>query len=464
MNKPAAAPPHRVLIIGGGFGGLEAARRLRRAAVAVTLVDRRNFHLFQPLLYQVATGALSPANIAAPLRAILRPQANVEVLLGEVDDIDVPARRARLRGSDLVYDTLIVAAGATHSYFGHPEWEADAPGLKTIEDATALRRRILLAFETAERLGDAGEIVPWMTFVIVGAGPTGVEMAGAVAELAHETLRRDFRGIDPTRTRILLVEGTDRVLPPFAPRLSTRARADLEAMGVEVRLKTLVTGIESGAVTLKSDDRIERIAAHTVLWSAGVEASPLAKRLAEATGSELDRGGRVRVGADLTLPGHPEIFAIGDLALFIGPDGKPLPGVAPVAIQQGRYAAHLIAARLAGKTLPDFRYHDRGMMATVGRMKAVANLYGYQFGGPLAWFVWLFIHLMQIVQFDSRIMVFVQWAWHYTTRNRSARLITGTAHETAPPTPGAAPPRHDAAGESAPSAADPSAGKSASGT
>jgi NADH dehydrogenase len=431
MNKPPSRAAHRVLIIGGGFGGLEAARSLRRAPVQVTLVDRRNFHLFQPLLYQVATGALSPANIAAPLRAILRPQANVEVLLGEVDDIDVAGRRVRLRGGELPYDTLIVAAGATHSYFGHPEWEADAPGLKTIEDATSLRRKILLAFETAERLRDSADTSPWMTFVIVGAGPTGVEMAGAVAELAHETLRHDFRSIDPARTRILLVEGTDRVLPPFAPKLSAKAQTGLAAMGVEIRCNTLVTGIEPGTVTLKSGDRVERIAAGTVLWSAGVEASPLAKCLAKATASELDRGGRVRVGPDLTLNGHPEIFAIGDMALFAGPDGRPLAGVAPVAIQQGRYAAAMIAERLAGKSLPEFRYHDRGMMASVGRMKAVANLYGFQFGGPLAWFVWLFIHLMQIVQFDSRIMVLVQWAWHYTTRNRSARLITGTASETA---------------------------------
>lgn len=434
MNNPMPQTAHRVLIIGGGFGGLSAARALRRAPVQVTLVDRRNFHLFQPLLYQVATGALSPANIAAPLRALLRRQANVEVLLGEVDEIDVAARRVRLRDGALTYDSLIVAAGATHSYFGHPEWEADAPGLKTIEDATALRRKILLAFETAERLHDPAEIGPWMTFVIVGAGPTGVEMAGAVAELAHETLRHDFRSIDPTRARILLVEGTDRVLPPFAPKLSAQARTGLERMGVEVRCNTLVTGIENGAVTLKSGNDTERIASHTFLWSAGVAASPLAKLLAGATGSELDRGGRVRVAPDLTLAGHPEIFVIGDMALFPGHDGRPLAGVAPVAMQQGRYAANLIAARLSGKTLPEFRYRDRGTMATVGRMKAVADLYGFQFGGALAWFVWLFVHLMQIVQFDSRIMVLLQWAWHYTTRNRSARLITGTTEETSPPT------------------------------
>lgn len=418
-------PAHEVLIVGGGFGGLAAARALRRAPVHVTLVDRRNFHLFQPLLYQVATGSLSPANIAAPLRALLHRQANVQVLLGEATGIDVEHRRVRLADGELPYDSLIVAAGATHSYFGHPDWEKHAPGLKTIEDATALRGKILRAFEAAERLRDPVAIEAWMTFVIVGAGPTGVEMAGAVVELAHETLRHDFRSIDPTKARIVLVEGADRVLPPFAPKLSAIAEAGLQKMKVEVLKNSLVTGIDEGIVTVKTGDRVAQIATHTVLWSAGVQASPLAKLLAEATGSSLDRGGRVTVGADLTLAGHPEMFVIGDMARCSGTDGKPLPGVAPVAIQQGRYAAEQIAARLAGKSLGHFAYHDRGTMATVGRMKAVADLYGFRFGGPLAWFVWLLVHLMQIVQFENRLMVLLQWAWHYTTRNRSARLITG---------------------------------------
>lgn len=416
---------HRVLIVGGGFGGLHAARSLRRAPVQVTLIDRRNFHLFQPLLYQVATGSLSPANIAAPLRALLHRQKNVQVLLGEVVGIDVANRKVSIGDGELFYDSLIVAAGATHSYFGHPEWEQYAPGLKTIEDATALRRRILLAFETAERLEDSAAVEAWMTFVIVGGGPTGVEMAGAVTELAHETLRHDFRRIDPTKAKIILVEGADRLLPPFAPKLSAIARTGLEGMAVEVLSNSLVVGIDEGLVTVKTGDRITRIAARTILWSAGVQASPLAKLLAEATGGELDRGGRVRVGSDLTLTGHPEIFVIGDMANCTGCDGNPLPGVAPVAMQQGRYAAQQIVARLSGRTLPSFEYHDRGMMATVGRMKAVADLYGFRFGGPLAWFVWLFVHLMQIVQFENRLMVLLQWAWHYTTRNRSARLITG---------------------------------------
>lgn len=422
---------HRVVIVGGGFGGLRAAKALRGRPVEVTLIDRRNFHLFQPLLYQVAAGSLSPANIAAPLRALFHRQPNVRVLLGEVGAFDLARRVVRLRdGAEFPYDSLIVAAGSTHSYFGHPEWEPLAPGLKTVEDATLIRARILAAFETAERLADAArvdaaQIEPWMTFVVVGGGPTGVETAGAVAELAHETLRRDFRAIDPTRTRIILVEGTDRLLPPFHPPLSAKAREGLERMRVEVLTGTLVTAIEPGFVTLKAGDQTRQIATRTVLWSAGVQASPLAKLLAEATGSELDRGGRVGIGPDLSLPGHPEVFAIGDMARLAGADGKPLPGVAPVAVQQGDYAARLIAARLQGKSLPAFRYVDRGTMATVGRMRAVADLFGWRFSGPLAWFVWLFVHLMLLVQFESRLLVLMQWAWHYTTRNRSARLITG---------------------------------------
>lgn len=424
---------HQVVIIGGGFGGLYAARSLRRTAVQVTLVDRRNHHLFQPLLYQVATGALSPANIAAPLRALLRRQANAMVLLGDVIDIDVSGHRVLLRDGELPYDTLIVAAGATHSYFGHPEWEPFAPGLKTIDDATSIRRKILLAFETAERERDPETIARWLTFVIVGAGPTGVEMAGAVAELARETLRRDFRAIDPTRARIILVEAADRILPPFAPVLSAKARTGLEQMRVEVRTGMLVTAIAPDAVVLKAGDQIERIETHTILWSAGVQASPLAKILAEKTGTELDRGGRIRVGPDLTLAGHPEIFVIGDMAHFPDPTGKPLPGVAPVAMQEGHYAAKLIAARLTGRALPAFAYRDFGTMAMIGRMKAVCDIFGWRYAGPLAWFTWLFVHLMQIVQFENRVLVILQWAGHYITRNRSARLITGNDEEIRDP-------------------------------
>ncbi len=416
---------HRVAIIGGGFGGLYAARSLRKAAVEVTLVDRRNHHLFQPLLYQVATGALSPANIAAPLRALLRRQANAQVLLGDVTDFDVANRRVILRDGELPYDTLIVAAGATHSYFGHPEWEPLAPGLKTIEDATSIRRKILKAFESAERLHDPDDLNRWLTFVIVGAGPTGVEMAGAVAELAHETLRHDFRAIDPTTARIVLVEAADRVLPPFHSELSAKARMALERMRVEVRCGTLVTDIEPGSVLLKCGEQVERLPTHTILWSAGVQASPLAKLLAEKTGAELDRGGRIRVTPDLTLGEHPEVFVIGDMAHCVDYAGKPLPGLAPVAMQEGRYAAQTIAARLAGRELPDFAYRDFGTMATIGRMKAVCDLFGWRFAGLLAWLTWLFVHLMMLVQFENRLLVLMQWAGHYVTRNRSARLITG---------------------------------------
>ena len=431
---------HQVVIIGGGFGGLCAVRALRRSAVQVTLVDRRNYHLFQPLLYQIATGALSPANIAAPLRSLLRRQANAQVLLGEVVDFDLPGRRVVLRDGELKYDTLIVAAGATHSYFGHPEWEPLAPGLKTIEDATSIRRRILRAFESAERLSapelnhPREDITACLTFVIVGGGPTGVEMAGAISELAHDTLRKEFRAIDPTTARILLVEAGERVLPPFAQDLSTSARTALEQLKVEVRSGTLVVGIEPGAVLLKRGDQTERIATHTVIWSAGVAASPLAKLLAEKTGAELDRGGRVSVLPDLTVPGHPEVIVIGDMAHCPGADGKPLPGLAPVAMQQGDYAARLIGARLAlsnstGGQLPAFRYRDRGTMATIGTMKAVCDIFGWRYSGILAWLTWLFVHLMQIVQFENRLLVLIQWAGHYITRNRSARLITGNDEE-----------------------------------
>lgn len=431
---------HQVVIIGGGFGGLCAARALRRSAVQVTLVDRRNYHLFQPLLYQIATGALSPANIAAPLRSLLRRQANAQVLLGEVVDFDLAGRRVVLRDGELQYDTLIVAAGATHSYFGHPEWEPLAPGLKTIEDATSIRRKILRAFESAERLSAPGLLHPredidaWLTFVIVGAGPTGVEMAGAISELAHDTLRKEFRAIDPTTARILLVEAGDRVLPPFAHDLSDSARRALEKLKVEIRSGTLVVGIETGAVLLKCGDQTERVATHTVIWSAGVAASPLAKLLAEKTGAELDRGGRVSVLPDLTVPGHPDVIVIGDMAHCPGADGKPLPGLAPVAMQQGGYAARLIDARLTkssstARQLPAFRYRDRGTMATIGTMKAVCDIFGWRFSGILAWLTWLFVHLMQIVQFENRLLVLIQWAGHYITRNRSARLITGNDEE-----------------------------------
>jgi NADH dehydrogenase len=423
----ADAKVHEVVIVGGGFGGLYAAQSLKHAPVRVTLLDRRNFHLFQPLLYQVATGSLSPANIAAPLRAVLKKQANTRVLLAEVIDLDVANRRVILTDGAVPYDTLILAAGARHHYFGHPEWGPLAPGLKTIEDATEIRRRVLAAFEAAERDPDPATRAMWLTFVVVGAGPTGVELAGAISDLAHHTLRRNFRAIDPAAARILLVEGTDRVLPPFPETLSAKAKTALERMGVEVWTKAIVKDIQPESVAVERDGKREAVPAATVLWAAGVQASPLGGILAKQAGAELDRAGRVKVNPDLTVPGHPEIFVIGDLALATAADGRPLPGVAPVAMQGGRYAAKLIARRVSGNTTPPapFKYWDKGNMATIGRAAAVADLYWLRLSGWLAWMAWLFIHILFIVTFENRVLIVFQWFWNYVTRNRSARLITG---------------------------------------
>lgn len=429
----------RVVIIGGGFGGLYAARSLKRAPVQVTLIDRRNFHLFQPLLYQVATGGLSPGEIASPLRAVLTRQKNTRVLLGEVEHIDVDRRCVRLSDGEVPYDELIVATGATHHYFGNDQWEPFAPGLKTIEDATEIRRRVLLAFETAEREPDPARRDAWLTFVVVGAGPTGVELAGALSEIANDTLRNDFRVIRPRDSRIILVEAADRVLPPYPPDLSEKARRSLERLGVTVRLGTSVTAIDDGSVTVASGGHTETIESHTVLWAAGVAASPLARQLAAATGAAIDRAGRIHVAPDLSLPGHPEIVVIGDMA-HAEQDGALLPGIAPVAMAQGRYAARRAVARAGGREVQPFRYRDKGTMATIGRSSAVADLRFMHVSGLLAWLIWLFIHLLYLVEFENRLLVAVQWAFMYFTRNRGARLITGdkplplpiTKRETAP--------------------------------
>jgi NADH dehydrogenase len=416
----------RVVIVGGGFGGLYAARALRRSEADVTLVDRRNFHLFQPLLYQVATGALSPANIAAPLRSIVKRQRNTRVLLAEVRGFDLARRAALTDAGEIPYDVLVVATGATHAYFGHDAWERWAPGLKTLEDATEIRRRVLLAFEEAEVETDAARRKVLLTFVIVGAGPTGAELAGALAEIARRTLRDDFRTIDPADARILLVEAGPRALATYPEDLSESARRQLSSLGVDVRLGTAVTDVREGAVDVVTAGRRETIAAATVLWAAGVAASPLGAGLARAAGGETDRAGRVRVAPDLTLPGHPEVFVIGDLMTLPGADGRPLPGVAPVAVQQGRHVARTILARLAGEAGPGaFAYRDLGSMATIGRGRAVADLGFVRFTGYPAWLAWLFIHLMNLVQFGNRVLIFVQWGWSYLTWNRSARLITG---------------------------------------
>ncbi len=416
---------HRVVIIGGGFGGLSVAQTLKHSPVDVTLIDRCNYHLFQPLLYQVATGSLSPANIAAPLRQVLRRQKNTKVLLAEAVHIDAAKRRVVLSDGEIEYDTLVVATGATHQYFGHDEWEKFAPGLKTVDDATAMRRRILLAFEAAERERDPEKLRAWMTFVIVGGGPTGAELAGALGEIANDTLRHDFRDIDPSTARIILVEGADRALPTYPPKLSEAARKMLERLGVTVRTGTMVIGVQADSVTIREGDRTETIPTRTVLWAAGVLASPLGRILSQEAGAKLDNAGRVVVEPDMSVPGHPEIFVIGDLSNFSHQTGKPLPGVAQPAIQQGHYVGKLIRARLQNKKMSAFHYFDKGNLATIGRGAAVADLNWLQLSGLPAWFIWIFVHLLYIVQFQNRVLVLLQWAWLYITFDRSARLITG---------------------------------------
>ena len=416
---------HKVVVIGGGFGGLSLVQALNDAPVDVTLLDRVNYHLFQPLLYQVATGSLSPANIAAPLRQILRKQRNTAVLLAEATDIDAQNRFVILPDGKIPYDTLVVATGSSHQYFGHDEWEEFAPGLKTIEDATAMRSRILAAFEAAEREPDPELRRAWLTFVIAGGGPTGVELAGALGEIANDTLRHDFRDIDTSSTKIFLVEGADRVLPTYPPKLSERARRMLERLGVTVRTSAMVTNIEAEAVTVRAGDVTQKIPTRTVLWAAGVLASPLGRALAKATGAPFDKAGRIVVRPDMTVPGHPEIFVIGDLANFSHQGGRPLPGVAQPAIQEGRYVAKVIKERLVGGAVEAFHYSDRGNLAVIGRGAAIADLNKVRLSGWPAWLIWIFVHLMNNVEFQNRLLVFLQWGWLYLTYDRSARLITG---------------------------------------
>ena len=408
----------RVVIIGGGFGGLYAARRFRRKPVDVTILDRRNHHVFQPLLYQVATAGLSPGDIASPIRWILRRQHNVEVLLAEVTSVDVAAKAVRLSdGGACAYDYLILAAGATHAYFGHDDWQTYAPGLKTLEDALQIRRRVLLAFETAEREMILDKRKAALTFVIVGGGPTGVELAGALAEIARQTLAQDFRRFDPRSARILLIEAGPSILSTFPEPLREAARRDLEHLGVEVKTGTPVTRISPHLVEAGG----QTIPAATVLWAAGVAASPLGRTL----GVPVDRAGRVLVNPDLTIPGHAEVFVIGDLASLTGPDGKPYPGVAQVAIQMGAHAAHNIMRAVEGQPLRPFRYKDLGNMATIGRASAIADLPAVQLKGLFGWLAWLFVHIFNLIGFRNRILVMIQWAWSYVTYQRAVRLITG---------------------------------------
>jgi NADH dehydrogenase len=419
---------HRVVIIGGGFGGLYAARSLRHEKLDVTLIDRRNFHLFQPLLYQVATGALSPSEIAAPLRVVLHRQKNTQVLLADAVDLDPAQHQVVLDHGTLPYDSLVVATGAHNFYFGNDAWEPIAPGLKSLEDATRIRHKILYAFEAAERETDPDLRRCWLTFVIVGAGPTGVELAGALAEIANDTLRHDFRSIHPEESRILLLDTAPRVLTVYSEKLSAAAERQLIRLGVRVIPSVRVTAIDPHGVTFTTlSGATDRIETRTVLWAAGVKPSAWGQILANRAGAELDRAGRVKVDADLTIPGHPEIFVIGDLA-YREQDGKPLPGVAPVAMQQGRYAASVIARRLTKRASKPFRYWDKGQLAVIGRNKGVGTIGGVELQGWTAWFVWLFVHLMYLAEALNRVVVFVRWGYQYLTFYRGARLITGEDH------------------------------------
>jgi len=410
----------RVVIVGAGFGGLLAARTLAQYPVQITLIDRQNFHTFQPLLYQVATAGLSPGEIAAPIRWIMRSRRNVEVLMSEVQDFDLSRRVVKLPDGEIPYDYLLVASGASHAYFGHDEWEPFAPGLKTIQDALEIRRRILLAFELAERQANSEKEQVQLNFVVVGGGPTGVELAGTMAEIARKALSNEFRTIDPRRTRIVLLEGGPRVLPAYPEDLSRSAEEQLKRLGVEVHTSAMVTLVTPGAVHMGDTP----LPAAVILWAAGVAASPLGKKL----GGPVDRAGRVAVNPDLSLPGHPEVFVIGDLATLKDENGKMLPGVAPVAMQEGKATAHNIAADLRGEPRKNFHYFNKGNLATIGRAAAVAEFGKIHISGFLAWLAWLFVHVFFLIGFRNRIIVLVQWAWSYFTYERGARLITGDTH------------------------------------
>lgn len=418
---------HHVVIVGGGFGGLEAARRLGDDDVKVTLVDRQNYHLFQPLLYQVATAGLSPGDIASPIRGLVSAHPTVEVLMGDVLAVDLAKKQLTLADGTLSYDSLVLAAGVRHSYFGKPQWEGDAPGLKTLDDALEIRRRVLLAFENAEREDDPARRAAWLTFVVVGGGPTGVELAGAISELARFSVANDFRRFDPRSAKVVLVEANARVLSAFDTGLSGKARASLERLHVDVRLQTRVLNVTADGVELPDGF----LPARTVLWAAGVEAPPLAKSL----GVELDRSGRVKVEKDLSIPGHPDAYVIGDLACFTLEDGSTLPGLAPVALQQGKHVAGVIRATRDGLPRQPFEYVDKGIMATVGRASGIAQSGPLKLSGMLGWLAWLFIHILFLIGFRNRVLVLFQWAWAWFTYGRSARLITGTTPVPMPTAP-----------------------------
>jgi NADH:ubiquinone reductase (H+-translocating) len=419
----------KVVIVGGGFGGLSAAQHLNSDLVDVTLIDRRNYHLFQPLLYQVATGSLSPGEIASPLRGILGQQKNTRVWLGTVVDVDTDSKQVFVADGTVVpYDSLIVAAGSQTSYFGRNEWQEWAPGMKSIEEATIIRHKILYAFEVAERISDPAQRRAWLTFVIVGAGPTGVELSGAIAEIARQTLKNDFRSIKPEEAQIMLLDGAPRVLMSFPEDLSKKASRSLAQLGVQLKCGAMVKQVGEDRLTIESDGRTDSIAARTVVWAGGITASPLGKILASRTHTETDKGGRVKVSPDLTIPNHPDIYVIGDLASAVDRKGQPLPGLAQVAMQGGAYAAKAILRRAKGQSEPPpFHYFDKGSLAVIGRAAAVADVFGAHLSGFVAWLVWAFIHLMYLVSFQSRVLVFIQWAIQNLTFSRGARLITGAA-------------------------------------
>lgn len=428
LSTQNESAPHHVVIIGGGFGGLYAAQKLGKSKVPVkvTLIDKRNFHLFQPLLYQVATGSLSPADIASPLRAVLAENKNTSVVMGEVLDIDPQAQVVKLKNHlDISYDSLIVATGVSHHYFGNDQWSEQAPGLKTIEDAINMRRRILSAFEAAEKTHDPKFKEALMNFVVIGGGPTGVELAGTLAELAHRTLSDEFANIDTKQARIILIEGTDRVLPPYHADLSEAAKQSLLKLGVEVKTSAMVTNIEEHVVTIKCGDQVEQIKAQTILWAAGVKASSMGKVLGDRLNAELDRVGRVVVQPDMSIANYPNVYVIGDLANYPHQGDRPLPGVAPVAMQQGEYVAHHIEAKIEEKEPSKFKYWDFGSLAVIGRHEAAADFKFIRLKGWLAWFIWTFVHVYYLIEFDNKLLVMIQWGWNYFTHRRGARIITG---------------------------------------
>jgi NADH dehydrogenase len=420
---------HHVVIIGGGFGGLYAAKTLAKAPVKVTLIDKRNFHLFQPLLYQVATGGLSPNNISSPLRSLLKHHKNIEVLMSEVIQIDAQKQTVKMPYREISYDSLIVATGASNQYFGNDKWAAQAPGLKTVEDALEIRRRILIAFEAAEKEPNPERRKAWLTFVMVGGGAAGVELAGAIAELAHSTLKEDFRNINPSETKIVLIQSPDRLLPTYAPELSDKAKASLESLGVTIWTSTRVIDIEKNLISVRQGENIEKIQTRNVFWTAGMKGSGMAKILATNADAELDKTGRVFVTPKFNVGKHENIYAIGDLVNYSHHDGKPLPGVAPAAMQQGQYVARLIESQIKGKTIPPFQYFDWGSLATIGKHAAVADFGFLKLSGFIAWFVWMFIHVFYLLEFDNKVIVTIQWAWSYFTSNRGARLITAPGEQ-----------------------------------